>query len=91
MTPTRTRLKKAARIILIGAPGVGKGTQTERLIAKYPQLASISSGDLLRENVRRKTPLGKSILDAKISSLRLSISPYTNKQNMTNLYGYSMV
>lgn len=52
------QLKKAARIILVGAPGVGKGTQTERLLDKFPQLASISSGDLLRENVRNKTPLG---------------------------------
>ncbi|KAK2798070.1 hypothetical protein FQN50_008982 [Emmonsiellopsis sp. PD_5] len=58
MTRTTRQLKKAARIILIGAPGVGKGTQTERLIQRYPQLASISSGDLLRENVRNKTPLG---------------------------------
>lgn len=54
------RLKKAARIILIGAPGVGKGTQTERLLARFPQLAAISSGDLLRENVRKKTALGVS-------------------------------
>lgn len=52
------RLKKAARIILVGAPGVGKGTQTERLIKRYPQLASISSGDLLRENIRNKTEIG---------------------------------
>ncbi|KAF3484131.1 GTP:AMP phosphotransferase mitochondrial [Arthroderma uncinatum] len=52
------RLKKAARIILVGAPGVGKGTQTERLISRYPQLASISSGDLLRENIRKKTDIG---------------------------------
>ncbi|OAX84835.1 hypothetical protein ACJ72_00795 [Emergomyces africanus] len=58
MSRTTRQLKKAARIILVGAPGVGKGTQTERLIKRYPQLASISSGDLLRENVRRKTPLG---------------------------------
>jgi adenylate kinase len=58
MTATTKRLKKAARIILIGAPGVGKGTQTERLLARFPQLAAISSGDLLRDNVRRKTPLG---------------------------------
>ncbi|PYH89254.1 adenylate kinase [Aspergillus ellipticus CBS 707.79] len=58
MTPTIRQLKKAARIILIGAPGVGKGTQTERLLTRFPELASISSGDLLRENVRRKTSLG---------------------------------
>ncbi|EEA21531.1 Adenylate kinase 2 [Talaromyces marneffei ATCC 18224] len=58
MTSVTKRLKKAARIILIGAPGVGKGTQTERLLARFPQLAAISSGDLLRENVRKKTALG---------------------------------
>lgn len=59
MSQTTRQLKKAARIILVGAPGVGKGTQSERLLARFPQLASISSGDLLRENVRQRTPLGK--------------------------------
>ena len=51
-------LRKAARIILVGAPGVGKGTQAERLMKRYPQLSAVSSGDLLRDNVRKKTPLG---------------------------------
>ncbi|PPJ58761.1 hypothetical protein CBER1_10912 [Cercospora berteroae] len=53
-----SRLRRAARVILIGAPGVGKGTQTERLMKRFPQLSAISSGDLLRDNVRNKTPLG---------------------------------
>jgi adenylate kinase len=52
------RLRKAARIILVGAPGVGKGTQAERLLQRFPQLSAISSGDLLRDNVKNKTPLG---------------------------------
>jgi adenylate kinase len=52
------RLSKAARIILVGAPGVGKGTQTERLMNKFSELSAISSGDLLRKNVRERTPLG---------------------------------
>jgi len=52
------QLRKAARIILVGAPGVGKGTQSERMLQRFPQLSSISSGDLLRDNVRRRTPLG---------------------------------
>ncbi|KAL5606403.1 hypothetical protein BROUX41_002820 [Berkeleyomyces rouxiae] len=51
-------LRKAARVILIGAPGVGKGTQSERLLQRFPQLQTISSGDLLRSNVKRRTPLG---------------------------------
>ncbi|KAI2715227.1 hypothetical protein CBS147332_4881 [Penicillium roqueforti] len=58
MSHVTKQLRKAARIILIGAPGVGKGTQSERLLSRFPQLASISSGDLLRENVRLRTPLG---------------------------------
>jgi adenylate kinase len=53
------RLRKAARVILIGAPGVGKGTQSERLLQRYPQLATISSGDLLRYHVKQRTPLGE--------------------------------
>lgn len=53
-------LSRAARIILVGAPGVGKGTQSERLMKKFPDLSSISSGDLLRKNVRERTPLGLS-------------------------------
>ncbi|KAK0747756.1 P-loop containing nucleoside triphosphate hydrolase protein [Apiosordaria backusii] len=52
------RLRKAARVILVGAPGVGKGTQSERLLHRFPQLSSISSGDLLRHHVKQRTPLG---------------------------------
>ena len=55
-------LSRAARIILVGAPGVGKGTQTNRLLKRFPQLSSISSGDLLRQNVRDRTPLGIMLL-----------------------------
>lgn len=53
------QLKRAARVILVGAPGVGKGTQSDRLLKRFPQLQSISTGDLLRNNVRNKTPLGR--------------------------------
>ncbi|KAL7272077.1 Adenylate kinase 2 [Rhizina undulata] len=51
------KLKKAARVILVGPPGSGKGTQSVRLLEHF-KMSSISSGDLLRENVRNKTPLG---------------------------------
>lgn len=56
-------LTKAARVILVGAPGVGKGTQSERLLERFPQLHCISTGDLLRNNVRSRTPLGMRLRD----------------------------
>lgn len=45
------------RIILIGPPGSGKGTQAKLLAARFG-IPHISSGDLLRDAVRQKTPLG---------------------------------
>jgi adenylate kinase len=45
-------------IIMLGAPGVGKGTQAEVLEEKL-QLVHVSSGDLLREHVKLGTELGK--------------------------------
>lgn len=53
-----TKLTKPLRLLLLGAPGSGKGTQTSRLLEKFPQLNSVSSGDLLRQQIKDKTPLG---------------------------------
>ena len=49
------------RLVFLGAPGVGKGTQADKAAAKF-HIRKISTGDLLREAVRNKTPLG---LEAK--------------------------
>ena len=49
------------QLVFLGAPGVGKGTQAEK-VALQCRIAKISTGDLLREAVRNKTALG---LEAK--------------------------
>lgn len=54
------------RIVLLGAPGSGKGTQAQRLQAKYG-VPQVSSGDLLRDSVARGTELGrkaKAVMDS---------------------------
>src|SRR5512138_3142608 len=54
------------RIVLLGAPGSGKGTQSQKLQAKYG-VPQVSSGDILRDAVARGTELGlkaKAVMDA---------------------------
>lgn len=49
-------------IVMFGAPGSGKGTQSDMLIETY-QLFHISTGDVLRDNIKRGTELGKTAKD----------------------------
>ena len=46
------------KIIMLGAPGAGKGTQAKKIAAKY-QIPHISTGDIFRENIKKGTELGK--------------------------------
>jgi len=48
------------RVLLLGGPGSGKGTQGERIAQRY-RIPHISSGDLLRAHVEAGTPLGRAV------------------------------
>ncbi len=46
------------KIIMLGAPGAGKGTQAKQIAAKY-EIPHISTGDIFRANIKNGTELGK--------------------------------
>jgi adenylate kinase len=50
--------EKRMKIIMLGAPGAGKGTQAKQIAAKY-EIPHISTGDIFRANIKEGTELGK--------------------------------
>ncbi len=59
-------MTSGTRLLLIGPPGAGKGTQAQRL-SEHFGIPAISTGDIFRENVKNETPLGqqaKAYMDA---------------------------
>ncbi|GAA1440093.1 adenylate kinase [Leifsonia poae] len=48
------------RMLIVGPPGAGKGTQASRITSAYG-IPDISTGDIFRENIKNETPLGKQV------------------------------
>mgnify|MGYP000948398373 CR=1 FL=1 len=59
------------KLVLIGAPAAGKGTQARKLIAHY-DVAYISTGDMLREEVAKETELGLKVKSVMASGALVS-------------------
>ena len=55
------------KIIMLGAPGAGKGTQAKKIAAKY-EIPHISTGDIFRANIKNGTELGNKATRIKSAS-----------------------
>ena len=68
-------------IILFGAPGAGKGTQSKEIVKKY-DLAYISTGEILRKEMAEETELGliaKDVINrAYLLSVLKDLAPFLN-------------
>ncbi len=65
------QVRRIGPLVLLGPPGAGKGTQAKKIVERY-SIPQISTGDLLRDHVRRGTPLG---LEAKSIMARGELVP----------------
>ena len=68
------------KIVVLGSPGVGKGTYTQDLV-KILGLVHVSSGDLFRDNIKAETELGKKAQEFIMLALDLLKTATQNDRN----------
>ena len=73
-------------IILLGPPGAGKGTQAQFIVKKYNYF-QLSTGDILRNETKKNTPIGKEIKELITNGKFVSDEIVNNllKKSITNL------
>ena len=70
------------RIVLLGPPGAGKGTQAKRICETY-NIPHISTGDLFRDNMSKDTPLGKKAKEYMEKAKNIfSLYKYKNRETI---------
>ena len=62
------------KIIMLGAPGAGKGTQAKKIAAKYA-IPHISTGDILRDNIKNNTELGQKAKTTPLMTAQTAFCP----------------
>jgi len=75
-------------IVIFGPPGSGKGTQSARIVKKY-DLTHLSTGDMLREEMEKNTPLGKQVSEYIDKGLLVPDDIVLKKKSRT--YGFTRI
>ena len=74
------------KIVLLGPPGAGKGTQAEAIIKRFG-IVHISTGDIFRKNIKENTPLGLKVKEYKMCIRDRSYSSSDSKGSGNNTEG----
>ena len=60
-------------LIIVGPPGAGKGTQSQNIVKKF-KLFQISTGDLLRNEIKNKSDIGKEISEKLYNAVAVALA-----------------